>query len=327
MIRVRREKHHRRVESWLFGCAFTLLLLREVSLVASTECPTPVIPPAGENLAGKVPFRFAVVGDNRGNQSVFEDILSRIKREKVALILHTGDIVREYTVYDFKWVLHELNEERLKIPFCPAPGNHDVDSRADSINERYLLYRRSFGPRRYWFSYGDVLFVAFDGSSARANDENLAWLEKVLMRMRSNYELCFVYFHIPVSDPRLGWNHAMMPDSAKRLKTILKKYEVSAVFNGHIHSYVEGELEGIPVYITDGAGASLRPPLQAYHYLIVTVNRDRSFSVERKVVPDRIDADYAEYLFRVGFPNRSLAFVALGLLLLGLTLRLVRRKG
>jgi Icc-related predicted phosphoesterase len=275
-----------------------------------------ILPPAGESLGAAGPFSFGVVGDSRGNMTVFEGILRDVQADRADLVLHTGDIVKHCTRRQFDWVLHELQEEGLTIPFCPVAGNHDIDKDAPEIGQRYRLYSRAFGPRRYWFSYGDALFVAFDDATDKATPEDLQWLDATLARHRSDYGLCFVFMHAPPRDPRPGHQHTL-EGGADELVSILGKHQVSAVFASHIHGYLEDELAGVPIYISGGAGADLDMPEAGYHYLLCSVEADGTFQVEKRDVAAQTNTDYAEYVFRTKFREDVALFTGTVLLVSG----------
>ncbi len=308
------------------GGAILLLVMTVLWHWVLHEVPPSVVPPAGEVLEGTVPFRFAIISDTRGNQTVFEEALRRIKGEDVRLILHAGDIVKRVKPHYFDWVLHELDEEGLTVPFCPVPGNHELDKKAANAADRLKLYQRSFGPRRYWFSYANALFVAFDDSTERCRPEDLEWLEATLDRLRGQYQLCFVYMHVPPRDPRPGGSHALQPGEAEKLIPILKAHDVTAVFAGHLHAYAEDDLEGIPVYITGGAGES-KEVGEPHHYLVCTVGADGSYEVARRDLPHMPNEDYAEYVLRAKFPHRALLLASCVLVLMGLVFVLHGRTG
>lgn len=302
-----------RVAVGLLTVALVLLATHILWSLIVDRSPAPVLPPAREAIQGTVPFRFAVVGDNRGNMEVFEEILARIKEEHVSLILHTGDLVDHSGERQFTWLLHELGEEKLPVPLCAVPGNHDIDEAAKDPSTRCRLYGRAFGQRRYWFAYANALFVALDDSTERVSPDDLQWLDRTLAQFRSQYTLCFVYMHVPPRDPRPGRTHAL-EEGAENLIGIMTKHRVNAVFAGHIHSYLEDNVAGIPVYITGGAGAELEEPSDRYHYLVCTVAPDGSFSLQKRDVDYLRNTDYPEYAFRVKFPSNIALFVSASLL-------------
>ena len=299
----------------MLGIGLALVIVYTVC-VLSWPSPGPILPPAGEVVEGDAPFRFAVLGDNRKNVPVLEEILDRIKADKVSFILHTGDIVQNATQGEFDWVVHELHEQKLGIPLCVVPGNHDVEEDKQNTAERCAHYTRAFGPRQYWFACANTLFVAFDDSTARCTPDDLHWLDRTLGRLRDRYDACFVYMHVPPRDPRPGRNHAL-DEGADELITIMKKHRVSAVFAGHIHTYLEDRTDGIPVFITGGAGATRVEPLGPYHYLLCTVKRDGSFAVEKRDVPveySGFDTDFLERNLRVKASQNVILLTGVGFL-------------
>ena len=300
-----------------FSAAAVLLGSHFIWSAVHGEPPPAIVPPAGEVMEGTVPFHFAVISDTRGNQAVFEDALGKIKNDRPNLLLHAGDIAQRYKPRQFDWVLHELDEENLTVPFCPVPGNHDIDRTTRDVRDRYRLYNRAFGPRRYWFSYANSLFVAFDDSTERCGADDLRWLRSTLEKLRDKYELCFVYMHMPPRDPRPGKNHALREEDGEKLMSLLKEYDVSAVFAGHLHSYAEDNIKGIPIYITGGAGESKKID-EPHHYLLCTVGPDGSFAVRRRDIAHQIDTDHPEYVFLVKFPSNAVLLGGIGLLFAGL---------
>ena len=306
------------------GAGVALVALHAVWYLLAAGMSAAVLPPAGEVLAGQAPYSFAVIGDSRGNTAVFERVLAGVRADGADLILHGGDLVRWYTRYDFEWVLHELHEEGLTVPFCAVPGNHDIDEEATDEAVRYRHYSRAFGPRQYWFSYANALFVAFDDAAEAASPADIEWLDRTLGMYRDRYPLCFVFFHVPLRDPRHAGGHALQA-GAEGLGAVLSKHRVNAVFASHVHGYLEDTVNGIPCYITGGGGAELDDPEAGYHYLICSVALDGSFQVKKRNVEAVPDEDYLEYIFRVRFPADVSLFLGTGLALTGIALSLGRR--
>ncbi|HOX37006.1 MAG TPA: metallophosphoesterase [Candidatus Brocadiia bacterium] len=302
-------------------CAnIALLAAHSIWLVFFSGTPAAILPPANETLKVKAPFRFAIVGDNRGNMRVFEDVLAGIKAGKARLILHTGDLVKRCEERQYDWLLHELHEADPSAAFCPVPGNHDIDLTATNEEDMFKLYTRAFGPRRYWFSFADALFVAFDNSADVCNPDDLKWLDSTLEAKRKDYRLCFVFTHYPPLDPRPGKDRAVKKGGEELIR-ILKSRDVSCVFAGHIHGYLEGGIGGIPMFITGGAGAELEGGEGfGYHYLICDVDRDGKFTVTKHDIPDRINTDYVEYTVRVNYPDVLVLVIAAALTAAGLVI-------
>ncbi len=277
--------------------------------------PPGILPPAGDSLPGGRPLTFAVMGDSRGNNSVLDRLLRSAQAHGARFVLYTGDMVRDASPAQYDWMLQEIAELDLRVPLCVVPGNHDVDRRRPVPG---LLYERAFGPRNYWFTCADSLFVAFDDTTDNCNPRDLQWLDETLARLRPGYGACFVYTHVPPYDPRQGRAHCLSEASGKALSDVLLKHEVTALFAGHIHSYLEGSFNGTPVFITGGAGAMRDAPDGPYHYLLCDLNKDGSLSVRKVDVADLPDTEYAEYVFRTKFAPQLVLVVSCLLLLGGL---------
>jgi hypothetical protein len=73
---------------------------------------------------------------------------------------------------------------------------------------------------------------------------------------------------------RKGRLEKLSKDTGRRLAALFRRYRVTHVFAGHIHSYFTGNWDGVPYTITAGAGAPLYgtdPQHFFYHYLKVTL--------------------------------------------------------
>ncbi|MCL4439277.1 MAG: metallophosphoesterase, partial [Firmicutes bacterium] len=73
------------------------------------------------------------------------------------------------------------------------------------------------------------------------------------------------------------------PKAAAEFLKLASYYKVDAVFSGHIHMYNRLDVQGVPYFITAGAGASLYAPPEkggCYHYLRCNVDGKKvSFEV------------------------------------------------
>jgi len=326
----------RRAARWLRVAAIACLVLagwafalHAAAWLAFPRVSPAMLPPAGETIEGKAPFRFAYVADSRGNLDTLEAVLERIKADRVKLVLTGGDLVERPDTCDYEWLLHELEEAQLGVPFCAAPGNHDADQRQPDQAARYRLYCRSFGPRRYWFACANAMFVALDTSSEACPPDDLRWLDRTLARYRDQYEACIVFTHVPPFDPR-GRRYCLR-SGAEEVKRILNAHRVTALFASHIHSYLEARFGDVPLYISGGAGAQLDEPIFPHHYLLCTVEPGGALRVERKSVTPNTWEDYWEHKLLVKWPRMMgvlppLALVFAGVLLLGVSSTRRRRR-
>lgn len=71
-------------------------------------------------------FRIGVLGDSQKGLSNLRDITSRVLREDVSLLLHTGDLVSNNDEGHYRLARRALTRGGAKVMPFVAPGNHDV---------------------------------------------------------------------------------------------------------------------------------------------------------------------------------------------------------
>jgi len=215
------------------------------------------------------PFSFIVYGDTRENVTVLRRLIEMFFKEKetenVAFIVHTGDLVtdgskgKEWKEY-FIDVAQPIAE---KIPYFPVIGNHDYEEKGECKNfaKLFSMYYTGYD---FWYSfvYGNSIFIILDANlMTHEEDFNIPpkraerqyhWLKKVLKLASQDAKIKhkFIFFHEPpfVSAQRkvLGFI-AYHIDHAEKLRKykicndffldIFRKYDVDAVFLGHVHYY------------------------------------------------------------------------------------------
>ena len=266
-------------------------------------------------------FTFVVMGDNKNSVSTFGNIIEAINEDnEVKFVVNTGDMVFDGSPVKYNFLLKQIR--KLRKPFLTVPGNHDVE---DHGVENYL---RIFGPLYYSFHVGPAYFIVLDNSNEKRIDPyQMEWLREELMKSQ-NYRYRFVFMHVPIFDPRVRKQpgHSMRDvKNAKEVVSILKEYNVTMVFTGHIHGYFEGRWDGVPFIISGGGGAELMgldPDHYFYHYIKVHVSES---GVEYEVVKlkspdfnvvDRVGAFIWLYTFSLIVINYWVIMLILGLFVL-----------
>lgn len=213
-------------------------------------------------------FSFLVVGDTRGPNSRFPEVLAAMKKEKnVLFTVHLGDIVNYAVEEEYRTMFFGLVGD-YPGPMLIIPGNHEryKDDRAD-------LFRKYFGSPIYFsFILGENQFIFLDNSVDKALDrEQLHWLRGVLKEDPSLRNR-FVFMHTPMEDPRKRKTpHAMTNTTLiAELREIFDEGKVTMVFTGHIHSHYSGRWGKTPYTITGGGGSPLygKDPNIAFHHFI-----------------------------------------------------------
>jgi hypothetical protein len=261
-------------------------------------------------------FTFAVLGDNKGNRSVFEPLLRDIDQDKgIAFAIDDGDLVDGGTMGHYRRFLNQVQED-LSIPLLTAIGNHDLNH-GSTHN-----YQEIFGSTYYSFRVGQGYFIVLDATTEAGFDKiERQWLEQELQKGQAA-KVRFVFMHVPVFDPRGGAFHKSLPDKDQRdLLDLFRRYKVTHLFASHLHGYFSGVQAGVPYTATGGAGGPLQgtdPEHFFYHYLKVHV-RDG----ETDVIVRRIEAaNSVVYLFDLmeDYVVQWGLLTAAGLLLLSLAL-------
>jgi 3',5'-cyclic AMP phosphodiesterase CpdA len=220
------------------------------------------------------PLTFAVLGDNRSNPAVFEQVLKHLNSDPdLAFAIDVGDLVERGSLKTFGDFLNQVRQN-LCLPLLTVLGNHELEKDRSS-----RLYRRIFGPDYYAFQVkGHYFIVLNDAEPSGIGEEQWRWLEQELSKSQA-YKTRLVFLHIPLSDPRGGDNHhSLPPETGSRLAALLRQYNVTHIFAGHIHAYFSGTWDGVPYTISGGAGAPLHgtdPQHYFYHYLKVALEDGR----------------------------------------------------
>jgi len=134
-----------------------------------------------------------------------------------------------------------LNED---IKLYWVAGNHDVGDKPTRAG--LAQYKEQFGKYNYSFKEDNCYFIVLNssicydpGSVPDEWDILISFLEKELQLAASTqkrHKIIFMHHPLFLNDPNEGDNYFVIP-SARRAKIIdlITKYDVSAVFTGHLH--------------------------------------------------------------------------------------------
>ena len=231
-------------------------------------------------------FVFAVVGDNRGGPNgiqppVFTEIVRQINHDSPVLVFNTGDMIYGYTEDEVMlrryWQGYKQAIAPLKAPIFHVPGNHDL---FDAQSAR--VYREQLGAPYFAFDYGNSRFIALDTETEpyRLGTVQTEWLRAQLKG--AGQRNVFMFLHKPLFpvDGHIGSSLDRYPAERDAVHRLLVEHRgiIKGVFQGHEHLYNFGERDGVPYYITGGAGANLYVPPELggfHHYLLVRVHGNR----------------------------------------------------
>jgi predicted phosphodiesterase len=173
-----------------------------------------------------------------------------------------------------------------KLPFYTAFGNHDVGSHwggGDLIRQYHdLPDELNSDPNAfdgsYLMMYSNVAFISIDWNRMESDLLPGGWFEKTLeSRTVQHARFRFVFIHCAPYYER--WQTAELPVVKDNLPMLVEKYNVDAVFSGHMHGYERGVKGGVQ-YITMGGGSYLDVNEQVgphiYDHIIRGTNKENN---------------------------------------------------
>ena len=131
-------------------------------------------------------------------------------------------------------------------PVYTLCGNHDTE-----------FFDEYFGRREYVIADERLLVLVLDNSRRVFSPETLAFCAESLERNRQRNVM--LMFHIP--PPNRKTDNSIAAAEWEKMRPLLAAHRqrIKYVVCGHVHSYIEDEIDGIPLIITGGGGARIEP--------------------------------------------------------------------
>ncbi|MCF7791370.1 MAG: metallophosphoesterase [Victivallales bacterium] len=129
-------------------------------------------------------------------------------------------------------------------PVYSVCGNHDTK-----------FYEEYFGLRNYAIVNPKLTVIVLDNSERSFSEETLNFFNKALKNNKS--ENFIVVFHIPPPNSYTG--NSVSAEAWQKMKDIYFpcKDKIKYFISGHVHSYFEDNIDGIPLIVTGGGGARI----------------------------------------------------------------------
>lgn len=232
-----------------------------------------------KNIRGRHLFRFALIADSHlnpvdeGNTSPWqtnhlanprnEVVVDAINLLKPAFTVHLGDVVHPlpYTS-SYKGAAEFANNLYLRLnnALYIAPGNHDIGDKclpgnpAATISEESCkTYEGYFGDQWQSFERDGICFVILNsclfGSGSEMEDQQWNWFEKTLSKNSDKRIILFSHYPPFITDRNEENNYDNVDRGPReRLLAYLEKYNVEAIFSGHVHTFFLNEISNTLSY-------------------------------------------------------------------------------
>ena len=225
-----------------------------------------------EEITPKEAYSFVVFGSVESSISVFQDkIIEKINRDNgIEFAVSTGDAVLDGAEDKYQ-ILHQ-SLKQLKIPTVIGIGTREISDGGD------IRFYKHFGPYFFSYTYGNSYFIFIDTTGLTSFEVQKDWVAGEFEAAKG-YDHLFVFMNDPPvkysEDILLQTNHYIQNN---QLRTFLMREiatnKVDGVFANGSLMYIEKTVDGIPYYISGGAGGLLNKGAKdsAFHYLRVEVD-------------------------------------------------------
>jgi 3',5'-cyclic AMP phosphodiesterase CpdA len=240
-------------------------------------------------------YAFAVLGDNRPDSVKLNYFLRMINQLNIQTSFHVGDLVQFSSPIFYLSVLEAIDQSYKNKEFIAVVGNHDVEGSSGNTLTNLGLFNHFFSinePHAYRYKQkNNMHFIMLNsylpGYENEISPEQLSWLNSTLESIPEN-NFIFVFLHHPPYPA--GYHIPLLNRDA--LHSILTQYPISAVFSGHEHLYYKQVVDGIPYYVSGGAGSTLHSTengISSYHFLAISITPNLSidaFNSKGEIIND-----------------------------------------
>ena len=179
-----------------------------------------------------------------------------------AFVMDTGDVCEIGT--DAEYAIQQKTVKNLSVPYYAAPGNHDVRWNPRG-KEGYVLGAKQ--PLYQSWDHENVHFVLLDSTVllqhwGHFDQAMLDWLKKDLDRVGRERPVVIGFHHWIGRD-------AVQADNEQALLDLVAPYNVRLWLNGHGHSDIKWNVNGVPAIMGKGLYQG------SYHLIEVTKDRLR----------------------------------------------------
>ena len=200
---------------------------------------------------------FSKSNDFSTEKELMKRITEKVNNLKPDFVVFSGDLVHWVSntaaLDGFKQMCSEFDKD---IPLYFAPGNHDIDSKPESI----AAFIERYGHDRFVHKAKSYTLIGYNScvikDATDAEPAEYEWIEKSLQKARHNKPIILVAHHpMFVSAPDEAERYENIGiELRKKYLALFEKYGVDLVLSGHLHYCAQGEYNGIKFVTAGPAG-------------------------------------------------------------------------
>ncbi len=194
----------------------------------------------------------AIYGDTKTNHEVHQKIVNNIITYHPQLVVHTGDEVNMGFMKNEWNKFNSITKDlRSTAMYFPVPGNHEFEA-----PQYYANFDLPEPKKWYSYSNGGLLMLFFNTNvDIDTASQQYKYFVKVLEEKGKSASYIIAIAHHP---PYTTAAHQRRTAELQEVFTpLFKKYNVSALFSGHVHAFEHSVVNSMQYVVTGGGGASL----------------------------------------------------------------------
>ncbi len=180
-------------------------------------------------------------------------VINQLNKQDVEFVAHLGDLIHPVpSVPDLYGkaakAFHELIKP-LRHPIYFTPGNHDVGDKpinwgpTETVTSEFLdVWYKHFNVDYHTFEHRDIHFFIVNNeiinSGIEQEAKQQAWLEQELEKCADKRIVMFTHYPLFLTTDDEDEHYDNMAEPGRSwLLNLIEKYQVEAIFAGHVHNF------------------------------------------------------------------------------------------
>ena len=219
---------------------------------------------------------FSKSNDFSTEKELMKRITEKVNNLKPDFVVFSGDLVHWVSntaaLDGFKQMCSEFDKD---IPLYFVPGNHDIESKPESI----AAFIERYGHDRFVHKAKSYTLIGYNScvikDATDAESAEYEWIEKSLQKARHNKPIILVAHHpMFVSAPDEAERYENIGiELRKKYLALFEKYGVDLVLSGHLHYCAQGEYNGIKFVTAGPAGFPFGKTNSGIEIITITDNK------------------------------------------------------